>query len=925
MSILVRPPKRKLDELDGFDPQERRISRGSHAQPFEPQPSRSPDTIARRATSYGSVESHRSSEQLDTSGDLYRHGPSLREPPSGRASPVFFDGPFQSQKKFIPNASIVLIGIRGTGKSSLAVILAATSGRRLIDAGQYFQQATGRSRAEYKRDFGLAEYRQQEVRIMESMLEEHKEGWVIACGPGSMERRGQMLLREYAKTHPVVHIIRDFQSIQSYLNAWNKDKVHRFLELSGPIYRACSNFEFFNVDEKGSGDPVLGKDGHQNTQLGLELDQRSETFTPFLTLKRLQRDFLRFIAFAIGDATYLRKQHTSFPLSMRPVETRMYSYAAVAPLSSLLERKFDIEDLETAADAFELRIDVTDGSSSQLGVDSSLADRISQTVATIRRNIIVPVIYHVESKTNPNTSPTQHNEASCRPDTAYLNLVQHGLRLAPGFLTIDLSYDDGVLSQIISSKGTSKVIGHFEALQRPSEGWDDPQYLALYERAKKLGCDMVRLIQPAESIEDNFAVQRFRHHVKSIPGEQTPLIAYNSGPLGRLSCCFNPILSPVIHQSLMPDVRAKRLPCITLREAQEALYSSFALDPMQFFVFGANTTYSLSPAMHNAAYKLCGLPHRYNIHQSSSLRGLNDLVENPHFGGTSVSLPYKTEAIPLLHSMSPHARAIGAVNTLIPIRGDIGDRALNSEDCTLYMERSRAGPIKALHGDNTDWIGICNCFRRGLSPANAIRPSSTGLVIGAGGMARAAVYSMIHLGVQNIFIYNRTAANAERLAYHYNRQTLHTTGKSGSAAARPTFHILHSSHDTWPAAYKQPTVICSCIPAHSIGGQPAPNTEMPIQWLESPTGGVVVDLAYKPLNTPLMKQIRALSHRGWVALDGLDVLPEQGFAQFELFTGRRAPRRVMRTVVLQEYRGEEGQYDPRAIQSRLESLDGQPT
>ncbi|RAQ68269.1 hypothetical protein AFCA_010632 [Aspergillus flavus] len=917
MSILVRPSKRKLSEIEGLE-ERNRLSYSGRYPSATPSSHLSSELNSGKDVGYPIITAYPLAEPAEATRES-----SSRELNSSRASPVSFDGPFQVQRKFAPNVSIVLVGIRGTGKSSLAVILAATSGRRLIDADRYFQQVTGRSRASFKKERGITEYRQQEARVMENMLSEHKEGWVIACGPGSMERSGQMLLREYAKTHPVIHIIRDPESIQAYLQAWDTDKVRRFLELSGPIYRACSNLEFFNVSETGHGDLTLGKNGQHHSQLELEVDQRSQTFTPFLTLKRLQRDFVRFIAFATGNATDLSNQHASFPLSTQPVETRVFTYAVSVPISTLFTRDLNIEDLESTADAFELKIDVTEGPSSRLGLESTLADRISQTMATIRRNIVVPLIYHVESDVGLVGSASPHNEPLHCSSTAYLNLMHHGLRLAPDFITVDLSYDDGVLSQIIAAKGSSKVIGHFASVQYVEQGWDGPVYLELYERAKRLGCDIVRLTQPASSMDDNHAVQRFRHRIQALPGPQLPLIAYNSGSLGRLSCCFNPILTPVINEALLPETQTKNLPCLTLREAQEALYASFALDPMQFFVFGANVTYSLSPAMHNAAYKACGMPHVYSLHQSPSLRGLNELVANPNFGGTSVSLPYKTEAIPLLHSMSPHARAIGAVNTLIPIR-DLEDSALVSKGSSLYLEKSRAGPIKGLHGDNTDWIGICNCLRRGLSPANAIRPSSTGLVIGSGGMARAAVYSMIHLGVQNIFVWNRTFASAEKLAYHYNRQNL-PTHSNNAPTTHSTVHVLRSLQDTWPANYNPPTVICSCIPAHSIGGQPAPNFRIPSQWLGSPTGGVVVELAYKPLDTPLVKQMRALSHRGWVALDGLDVLPEQGFAQFELFTGRRAPRRLMRTIVLQEYKAEEGQDDQNAIQSRLESLDGQPT
>ncbi|KAG5803980.1 hypothetical protein H9Q74_011671 [Fusarium xylarioides] len=269
----------------------------------------------------------------------------------------------------------------------------------------------------------------------------------------------------------------------------------------------------------------------------------------------------------------------------------------------------------------------------------------------------------------------------------------------------------------------------------------------------------------------------------------------------------------------------------------------------QFYIFGHNISHSLSPTLHNAGFKALNLPNHYQIHESENVdESVESIIQRPDFGGASVTFPHKLQIGKFLGSVSPRGESIGAINTIVVTK-------LNGK--------------RVLHGDNTDWIGIKRCVEKSGARDFA---SSSALVLGAGGAARAACYAGQTLGFGMLIVVNRTLGKAEELASRFPDLKTRSFATLEEAATAKDVQIR---------------LIVACVPADDLGADKIPSG------LFSGSGdGVLVEMAYRPQVTGMMTVAERYS--GWKLYRGVDVLEEQAYAQFELWTGREAPVEAMR-------------------------------
>lgn len=805
-------------------------------------------------------------------------------------------------------ASILLVGARGTGKSSLALIARKSLGLRAVDVETIFEQRTGLTRTRFKKNNDISKCREVDVAVLKDAIDIYARGCVIVCPAHYVEDVFLGLFKQYAELHPVIHIVRSLRAVQRYLSPWDPVKVARIVDLTNRMFRSCSNFEFYNIDESEILAPSLSvTKGINELQSNLS-DQRPQS----LLLKRTEESFVRLLRNVwrgkpSDDQEYGRLNFTSF--------RAVYTYLVSVPLHQISGNSFKGEWLDCGADACQLEIALNSKQSETK--TSLLIEEISRAYGILVRFFPGPVIYHVHLQSE--LLDVENN---------YFALINHGLRLGAQYITVDLRWPSERIERLFKSWNYTKFIGCYHDNAPGPDGWNSEGRWNFYRKAQNLKMAGVRLTQVATIPDDNAAAVAFAVKTKR-EGNMIPfLINYNTGPLGRPSLCNNRTLTPVTTTNLQQSIvktggNTMRRVEYTINEFQHALYSTFVYDPMQYYIVGVDVSYSLSPTIHNAAHKFFGMPHQCSRRSISTLESLHELVDDFNFGGMSVAQGFKRSIFPFLSATSVHAQKIGAVNTLIPIR--FAFDFSNPPPPDFWAARNRAGPVLGIYGDNLDWVGMMKCILRNLSPANVITPSTAALVIGAGGMARAALYALLQLNVPNIVMYNRTISNAEVLAKHFSNVEivkdtvayLHGLGspsENQNITMKRQISILESLKADWPSNMSQPTIVICCVPAPTKIGQLGADFILPSQWMRSPTGGVVLDLNYRQLVTPLIRQIRRCSDRGWVPVDGIQNLCAQSSAQFELLTSRRVPETLMRIAALEEYLASH-EHDPEASQT----------
>lgn len=267
------------------------------------------------------------------------------------------------------------------------------------------------------------------------------------------------------------------------------------------------------------------------------------------------------------------------------------------------------------------------------------------------------------------------------------------------------------------------------------------------------------------------------------------------------------------------------------------------MQELRYGLIGAGIAMSLSPPLHRAEGRHHGLDVSYTLIDTAtmapgaSLAELLGRAQSEGYAGLNITHPYKQTVLAELDELSPQARAIGAVNTVV------------------FRDQRRIG-------HNTDAYGFTEAFRLGLPSVRRDRV----VQLGAGGAGAACAHAQLSDGVGHLTIVepdeHRRAALARSLTAAYGADRVAQAPPSGLGAAIAAADGV--------------------VNASPVGMRAHPGLPLPVDALRP--GLWVFDVIYMPLETALLVAAR---ERGLRAIGGAAMCVFQAAGAFELITGRR--------------------------------------
>jgi shikimate dehydrogenase len=270
-------------------------------------------------------------------------------------------------------------------------------------------------------------------------------------------------------------------------------------------------------------------------------------------------------------------------------------------------------------------------------------------------------------------------------------------------------------------------------------------------------------------------------------------------------------------------------------------------------VIGNPVGHSLSPALHNAAFRALGLDYVYVAFRVEDLQSaVSGMRALENFRGLSVTIPHKIEIMHYMDHISELDRAIGSINTVINDDGK-------------------------LTGVGTDGPGAL----KAMIDAGVTIDGANVLLLGAGGAARALAFTLaMNSSLHNLHILD---INEPMLAGLVADLRKGTAAQISNSTLTP---------DNVAKELSQADIIVNCTP---VGMHPRENESIVQQELLR-SGQTVFDIVYNPLETKLLADARRAGCR---VISGVEMFINQAVLQFELFTNATAPVEVMRKIVME--------------------------